>query len=209
MPNRRLQPPAAAPASIDFQSVRDRLGVPSGYPADAVAEALNAAAHPPVPLLDRTDLPLVSIDPVGSMDLDQAMHLERRDDGYRLHYAIADVASFVRRGGALEGETWRRGETLYSPDLATPLHPRELSEGAASLLPDQLRPAVLWTIDLGPDGEPLAVDLVRALVRSVARLDYAGVQRDLEAGSLVSLDLGGVQRVVVAGWVNFFIWLLP
>ena len=45
---------------------------------------------------------------------------------------------------------------------------------------------MLWTIDLGPDGEPLAVDLVRALVRSVARLDYAGVQRDLEAGSLHS-----------------------
>ena len=68
------------------------------------------------------------------------MHLEKRADGYRVHYAIvADVASFVLRGGALEGETWRRGETLYSPDLATPLHPKELSECAASLLPDKLR----------------------------------------------------------------------
>lgn len=184
MPNRRLRPPAAAPSAIDFAAVRDRLGVPTGYPADAVAESVAAAAHPPAPALDRTDLPLVTIDPVGSMDLDQAMFLSRHGTGYRVHYAIADVASFVAPAGPLQRETWARGETLYSPDLATPLHPRELSEGAASLLPDQRRAAVLWTIDLGPDGEPVAVDLQRALVRSVARLDYIGVQADLEAGRL-------------------------
>ncbi|MET3806473.1 exoribonuclease R [Nakamurella sp. UYEF19] len=184
MPNRRVLTPSGAPVAIDFQAVRTRLGIPSDYPADAVSEAVAAAASPPVPPTDRTDLPLVTIDPAGSMDLDQAMHLETRGDGYRVHYAIADVASFVSPEGPLAKETWRRGETLYSPDLATPLHPRELSEGAASLLPDQNRPAVLWTIDLGPDGEPVAVDLGRALVRSVARLDYIGVQRDLDAGTL-------------------------
>lgn len=149
-----------------------------------MAEAVAVAASPPVPPRDRTDLPLVTIDPVGSMDLDQAMYLTSTDTGYRVHYAIADVASFVAPAGPLQRETWARGETLYSPDLATPLHPRELSEGAASLLPGQRRPAVLWTIDLGPDGEPVAVDLQRALVASVARLDYAGVQADADAGRL-------------------------
>lgn len=172
------------PVVIDFQAVRTRLRISSDYPADAVAEAVGAAAAPPVPPIDRTDIPLVTIDPAGSMDLDQAMHLEARQDGYRVHYAIADVASFVPPDGPLARETWHRGETLYSPDLAIPLHPRELSEGAASLLPDTDRPAVLWTIDLGPDGEPVHVELGRALVRSVARLDYLGVQRDLDAGTL-------------------------
>ena len=94
------------------------------------------------------------------------------------------MAAFVTPAGPLQRETWERGETLYSPDLATPLHPRELSEGAASLLPGQRRPAVLWTIDLGPDGEPVAVELERALVQSVARLDYLGVQADADAGRL-------------------------
>ena len=51
-----------------------------------------------------------------------------------------------RPAGALAAETWRRGATLYSPDTNTPLHPVELSEGAASLLPGDRRPAVLWTI---------------------------------------------------------------
>lgn len=184
VPSRRIQPPTGAAAPIDFAAVRDRLGVPTGYPADAVAEAVTAAAVPPVRALDRTDLALVTIDPVGSMDLDQAMLLEQHGEGYRVYYAIADVTSFVPQDGALQQETWRRGETYYSPDLATPLHPVELSGAAASLLPGADRPAVLWTIDLGPGGEPVAVDLARALVRSVARLDYPSVQRDLDAGTL-------------------------
>ncbi len=186
MPNRRLTPPAAAPAALDFAAVRAELGVPADYPADAVQEAEQIASRPVASVPDRTDLPLVTIDPVGSMDLDQAMHLARQGEGYRVSYAIADVASFVPQQGALHDETWRRGETLYSPDLATPLHPVQLSEGAASLLPDQRRPAVLWTIDLDATGEPVAVDVHRALVRSVARLDYVGVQHDFESGQLHS-----------------------
>lgn len=184
VPIHRLLPPADAQAAIDFPAVRAALGVPTEYPADAVAEARRVAAHPPVPDLDRTDLPLVTIDPPGSMDLDQAMHLEKTGTGYRVHYAIADVASFVEPGAALDAETHRRGQTLYSPDLATPLHPTELSEGAASLLPDEKRSAVLWTIDLDASGAPVLVDLRRALVRSVARFDYAAVQADADSGRL-------------------------
>jgi exoribonuclease R len=59
-----------------------------------------------------------------------------------------------------------------------------LSEGAASLLPDQLRPAALWTIDLDADGEPVRVDLRRARVRSRAQLDYPSVQAQADAGTL-------------------------
>jgi exoribonuclease R len=126
----------------------------------------------------------VTLDPPGSRDLDQAVHLAARGDGYRVSYAIADVGGFVLLGGALDREARRRGQTLYSPDRRTPLHPPVLSEGAASLLPDQLRPAVLWTIDLDADGEPVRVDLRRARVRSRAQLDYPAVQAQADAGTL-------------------------
>jgi exoribonuclease R len=92
------------------------------------------------------------------------------------------VAAFVRAGGAVDAEAHRRVETLYSPDTRTPLHPPVLSEGAASLLPGQVRPAVLWTLDLDADGEQTGVDVRRALVRSRDRLDYAGVQDLVDAG---------------------------
>src|SRR5439155_9283029 len=129
--------------------------------------------------------PFVTIDPPGSMDLDQAMYLERRTGGgYRVHYAIADVAAYVRPGGALERETWARGETVYLPDGNVPLHPSVLSEGAVSLLPDQVRAAVVWTIDVDADGGPTDVQVERAAIRSRAKLNYPAVQADIAKGSV-------------------------
>src|SRR5829696_81848 len=168
--------PSAAAEMPDFAAIRAEFDVPEEFPPDVVAEADRRAREPVLPELDATDVPLVTLDPLGSRDLDQAVHLAARDGGYRLSYAIADVGAFVRVGSLLDGEARRRGQTLYSPDQRTSLHPPVLSEGAASLLPDQLRPAVLWTIDLDPDGEPVRVDLRRARVRSRAQLDYPAVQ---------------------------------
>ncbi len=160
------------------------------FPADVLAEAEAVAAGPQPPpspdgstRRDATDLPFVTIDPAGSTDLDQAVHIERRGTGFRVHYAIADVAAFVRPGGALDLETYRRGVTLYSPDLRTSLHPPLLSEGAASLLPDVVRPAVLWRIDLDSSGQQVEVDVERALVRSTAKLSYAQVQKSIDGGT--------------------------
>ncbi|TFV85766.1 RNB domain-containing ribonuclease [Blastococcus sp. CT_GayMR16] len=176
--------PAAAGPAPDFATIRAEFDVPEEFPPAVLAEAERRARGPQLPELDATDVPLVTLDPPGSRDLDQAVHLAARGDGYRVSYAIADVGSFVRLGSAIDGEARRRGQTLYSPDKRTPLHPPLLSEGAASLLPDQLRPAVLWTIDLDADGEPVRVDLRRARVRSRAQLDYPAVQAQADAGTL-------------------------
>lgn len=170
---------------IDFGALRRELGLADQFPPEAQREADQAAEAPLPGVADRTDVPLVTLDPATSRDLDQAMCLTRRaGGGYRVRYAIADVAGHVRPGGALEAETWRRGQTVYLPDGNVPLHPETLSEGAASLLPDVDRAAVLWTIDLDADGATVAVHLERARVRSRAKLDYVGVQADAEAGRL-------------------------
>src|SRR3546814_6047242 len=104
------------------------------------------------------------------------MFVERVGDGYRVHYAIADVGAFVEPGDPIDREANRRGESLYGAHDKIPLHPKPLSEDAASLLPDEVRPALLWTIDLDATGEGIAVDVRRARVKSRAKLDYAGVQ---------------------------------
>jgi len=177
--------PESAAEEPDFAAIRIEFGVPEEFPADVLAEAEQRAGSPALPELDATDVPLVTLDPPGSRDLDQAVHLAARDGGgYLVSYAIADVGSFVRLGGAIDAEARRRGQTLYSPDRRTPLHPPVLSEGAASLLPDQLRPAVLWSIELDADGEPTGVQLRRARVRSRAQLDYPSVQAQVGAGTL-------------------------
>jgi exoribonuclease R len=166
-----------------LQTIRRELEVPAEFPPEVTAAALAAVENARLPELDRTDIEFVTIDPPDSMDLDQALHIERAGDGYTVHYAIADVAAFVQPGDPIDVEARKRGETLYAPDKRTPLHPPELSEGAASLLPDVVRPALLWTITVDASGEGTDVVCERALVKSRAKLNYAGVQKDLDAGT--------------------------
>jgi VacB/RNase II family 3'-5' exoribonuclease len=191
-----------AGAPLDFAALRDELEVPGDFTSAALADAERAAALVELPDEDATDVPFVTIDPPGSRDLDQAVHIAHNGDGYLVSYAIADVASFVRPGSALDTETHRRGETLYFPDQRIPLHPPVLGEGAASLLPDQVRPAVLWRITLDPVGEVTGVDVRRARVRSRAQLNYESVQRAIDAGStpdaLAHLEQVGRLRLAIA-----------
>jgi exoribonuclease R len=163
-------------------AIQHELGVTPQFPSDVEQAAKQAAAHPRLPALDRTDIPFVTIDPADSRDLDQALHLERDGDGYLVHYAIANVAAFVTPGDPVDIEANRRGETLYGAGSKIPLHPTVLSEGAASLFPDEPRPALMWSIKVDSEGEGTDVKVERAVVRSRAKLDYEGVQKDIEAG---------------------------
>ncbi len=170
-------------AGVDFAGIRTEFALPARFPGPVLAEAQSAlAGRLPAAHEDATDLPLVTIDPPGAKDLDQAMLVARRAGGFRVHYAIADLGAFVTPGGALDAEVRRRGQTLYLPDGNVPLHPPVLSEGAASLLPGQVCPAALWTLDCDADGELTAARVRRALVRSVARFDYDTVQAAITAG---------------------------
>ncbi|MEU4730597.1 RNB domain-containing ribonuclease [Streptomyces sp. NPDC023588] len=186
MPRRQMHMTGADGAALRaaLRELRTKLDVPGDFPAEVLAEAEHAAGHPRLPALDRTDIPFFTIDPPASVDLDQAMHLARRSGGgYRVHYAIADVAAFVTPGGPLDAEAHRRVTTFYFPDGKIPLHPAALSEGAASLLPDQTCPALVWRLDLDADGRIETTDVRRALVRSRARLDYAGAQKAIDTGT--------------------------
>ncbi len=174
---------AAETLRAGIARIQADLEVTPDFPAEVEAAAAKAAAAPRLPELDRTDIPFLTIDPAGSMDLDQALHLERDGDGFLVHYAIADVAAFVSPGDPVDVEAHRRGETLYGADSTVPLHPRVLSEDAASLLPDQVRPALLWTVRVDASGEGTDVKVERARVRSTARLDYETAQRAIDDGS--------------------------
>ncbi|SES43537.1 RNB domain-containing ribonuclease [Actinokineospora terrae] len=173
----------SAAIGTDFARVRADFDLPTQFPPAALTEAEQAVSDGPRgSRVDATDIPFVTIDPPGAKDLDQALCLTRLDKGYRLHYAIADLGAFLVPGGALDKVARERGQTMYLPDGNVPLHPTVLSEGAASLLPDERRPAALWTIDLDGEGQPVAADVRRAWIRSVAQFDYETVQADIDAG---------------------------
>ena len=226
MPRRTLRVEAAdaLPLERAIAAIDAELEVPGEFPQQVLAAAAAAARSPRLPEADCTDIPFLTIDPEGSMDLDQALHIERSKSGFRVSYAIADVAAFVAPGDPVDVEARARGETLYGPGRRVPLHPPVLSEGAASLLPGQVRPALLWTLQLDAAGATTEASVRRAMVKSRERLDYVGAQRQLDEGRAADVilllrdvgrlreqqerDRGGVslalpeQEVVVApdGW---------
>lgn len=179
-----------APADFEtgFAAVRSELGVPVTFP-EAVLDAAERARPSDVRRLDARHLRFVAIDPPGATDLDQAFHAERRGDGYRVFYAIADVGAFVEPGGAIDMEARSRGTTLYSPDLRTPLHPAVISEDRASLLPGTEKPALLWTIDLDSSGARVSDRVERATVHISEAIDYRTAAERIDSGNDESLSL--------------------
>ena len=201
MANRVLKAtePAYAELRAGIAAIQQELRVQPEFPAAVQAAAEQDARGPRMPDLDLTHLEFLTIDPAGAMDLDQAMHLAVEGDGFVVHYAIADVMAFVAPGDPVDVEAHDRGESLYGADSKIPLHPQVLSEGAASLLPGEDRPAFVWTISLSADGSVTHAKVERARVRSRSKLDYAGVQHELgqapPGSTLALLETIGTLRI--------------
>lgn len=178
MPSRHVVLPEGVPAPLaeGFARAKREAQVPEEFPPEVLAAAERAVAAPRLPEVDRTDLELVTIDPPGAKDLDQAVFIRRLDSGYEVFYAIADVAAFVSPGDPIDLEAHRRGQTFYAPGRRTPLHPPIISENHGSLLPGEVRPALLWHLVLDADGVCEEPKVSRALVRSREQLTYQQVQ---------------------------------
>lgn len=192
MPQRRSHVTPSAEQSelaAALAALRATIEFPTEFSPEAMTEA--SSVTPDAPDLDLREVPFVTLDPVGSKDLDQALHLSRAGSGFQVRYAIADVPAFVCAGGVLDSEVRQRGQTLYLADGNIPLHPEVLSEGRASLLADQERPALVWTFALDDAGAVTDFRLERALVRSRAQLDYNSAQKTLDAGDDGPLSLLG------------------
>lgn len=164
-------------------SIRSEYQVMGDFPPAAIAGATAAIQRPLSDHVDRTSIRFVTLDPAPSTDLDQAFAIERSGNDLLLRYAIADVAWFVSDHDSIDGEAWTRGETIYLPDGRASLYPPLLSEGAASLLPQVDRPAVIFAVRVAPDGQTTLDGAERAVIRSAAKLAYETVRpEDLPSG---------------------------
>jgi exoribonuclease R len=166
-----------------FALIRTQYQLPVRYPAEVEAEAAVAARRSFDGHADATAIPFVTLDPARSRDLDQAFAIEKAGNDLLLQYAIADAGWFVTMHGAIDREAWARGSSFYLPDAKVPLYPLVLSEGAASLLPDGERPAIIFTVRVDPAGEAQLDGVRRARIRSRAKLAYETTrEEDLPAG---------------------------
>ncbi len=172
--------PAEGPGAFSLLTIA-AFEIPDRFPSAALAEAAAAPTAEAAGRRDLRDLALVTIDGADARDFDDAVWAEPDPDagnpgGWHIIVAIADVAWYVRPGGALDGEAERRGNSVYFPDRVVPMLPEALSNGLCSLVPGEDRACLIAELWIDADGRKRRHRFERAVMRSAARLTYEGVQ---------------------------------
>jgi len=169
---------------VEVARILARDGVVEDFPDVVVAEARlvpkKVSEEEAKGRRDLRDVPLATIDPDDARDHDDALYGERLPDGgFRLVIAIADVSHYVRPGTAIDSEALARATTIYLPDRAIPMLPREISSKIASLLPGEDRLCMGVEVELGPEGGVRNRSFFEGVMRSRARITYGGAARTL------------------------------
>ena len=165
-------------------------GIPARF--DSATEREADACGPPADAAraDLTDLPFITVDGEDARDFDDAVAATARPDGgFHVIVAIADVAHYVRPGSALDRSARTRGNSVYVPGHVFPMLPPALSGGWCSLMPDELRGAVVVELHITANGRLEHTNFQRALIRSRARVTY----EQLEDAALGSQPIRGVR----------------
>jgi ribonuclease R len=161
---------------IDTEVAMLAHGIPRDWPDEVLAEAREFPTEVPakakVGREDLRELALVTIDGADAKDFDDAVYCERREGGWRLIVAIADVSHYVQPDTPLDREGRARGTSVYFPDRVVPMLPEALSNGLCSLKPDVDRLCLACEMEVSARGEVTRSRFFDAVMRSAARLTY-------------------------------------
>lgn len=143
-----------------------------------------------LPREDYTSKPFVTIDSAKTEDMDDALYIEKTDDGFLLYVAIADPTGYISEGCQLDTEAAHRAFTIYLPGRNIPMLPRELSDDLCSLREGELRPTLLGIVHIKQDGTIVTEDTIfkLAYIKSQGKLIYNYVSDYLENGDTTNFN---------------------
>jgi ribonuclease R len=180
---------------VDTLSIIREFNLPDRFPSDAADEAYRQTKAFDEAIGDRTDFTgetIITIDPADARDFDDAISLDRLENGHwRLGVHIADVSHFVRPKTALDREALERATSVYLPDRVLPMLPEVISNGLASLQPGKVRYTKSAVMEFTDDGLRVSTELHSAAIRSSKRLTYEQVDGFLADRDAWRRKLGG------------------
>ena len=170
---------------IDVEILIRAHHIPHRFPDDVLEQARAIpGVIPDAELARRRDFrafDIVTIDGETARDFDDAVHVERLPNGHwALQVHIADVGHYVRPGSPIDREARMRGTSVYFPDRAVPMLPVELSTDQCSLRPSEDRLVLSALIEIDAQGDVVAQDFTRGVIRSAERMTYTAVHGVLE-----------------------------
>jgi len=179
----------------DVISVLRSKKIPEAFSAETQAAVATIPTQvEEADLVDRTDLrqlPLVTIDGETARDFDDAVLVEKQQNGnYCLWVCIADVAHYVPVRGAIDLDARERGTSVYFPGFVVPMLPEALSNGICSLNPDVDRLVMTAELIISREGKTLKTRCYPAVMNSHARLTYTQVAGYLEDGDKEAVPAG-------------------
>ncbi len=175
---------------VDILEIVYSLKIPSVYPDEAAAQAkaipqsidLQQALADGRP--DFRDQPLITIDGADTKDIDDAVVVWKLPNGnYHLGVHIADVSNYVPEGTPLDQEAYKRGTSVYLTDRVIPMLPTEISNGIASLNPNEDRLAMSCEMEIDLQGRIVSHKIQPSIIRSHARMTYDSINKILAGDS--------------------------
>jgi len=170
---------------VDILSIIRKYALPEAFPDEVLQEAELVPDEPTEEeMKNRRDLrnkKMVTIDGEDAKDLDDAVSIERLENGnYLLGVHIADVSYYVREGTNLDREAYGRGTSVYLVDRVIPMIPHRLSNGICSLNPKENRLTMSCEMEITSRGEVVKHDIFASVIRTNERMTYTNVRRILE-----------------------------
>ena len=172
-------------ASVCALSVLGLNGLTPIFPPEVIDAAKKASDYRTIAneaknRLDLRDLPIFTIDSASTKDIDDAISIERTENGYKLGVHIADVSFYVRPKSLLDEEAFRRGTSVYYADRVIPMLPPELSNGICSLNPNEDRLAFSALMELNNDAVITGFKFAKTVIRSRVKGVYSEINELLE-----------------------------
>ncbi|MPW25938.1 ribonuclease R [Alkalibaculum sp. M08DMB] len=165
---------------IDILSIIREHNLPDDFPDEVKAvthdipEKINEKE-----IKNRKDLRevrMVTIDGADAKDLDDAVAVEKLDNGnYKLGVHIADVSYYVNEGSVLDKEAYDRGTSVYLIDRVIPMLPRELSNGICSLNAQVDRLSFSCEMEINSEGKVVNHDVYKSVINVDERMTYEDV----------------------------------
>lgn len=171
-------------ARVCSDAIIERCGIPKEFPPEVMAEAeqVSRAAITEADFRERLDLreePVFTIDSADAKDLDDAISVRKTRAGYKLGVHIADVSHYVKAGGAIDREAFRRGTSVYFADRVIPMLPEALSNGVCSLNAGTEKLAFSALLSFDREGNMTGYEFHKSVINSKVRGVYREVNEIL------------------------------